>query len=269
MRSDATTTDIYLSQSDSWYFIKNFCLTFDEHDNVSRKPFPDWDAIFVPFCSLAQELLERGRNTGFTQIMLVPKSRQLMVSWIGMGFLLWVDMFSDGSHCIVQSKKIDDSSYQLTRVEYMYENLPEVFHDHVGRPGGRKSSKKFRTTNGSWIEAVPSGGDVVRSRVPTVFFSDESAFQDDFEDAMKAGLANSSLIISVSSPNSGYFQRLIEDTDGEYVEGFDDMPDFAPDSDGEDDVDNVTAGSSDIKSGGLFVPGLPGKQPGRGWKLVK
>jgi hypothetical protein len=264
----ATENDIYFSQQDSWYFIKNFCLTFDEHDKQNLKHFPDWDEIFPVFCEMAQGLLEKGQSTGFTQVMLVPKSRQLMISWISMAFLLWVDMFVDGSYCIVQSKKVEDSAYQLTRVEYMYDNLPVIFHDHVGKPGGRKSTKKFRTTNASWIEAVPSGGDVVRSRVPTVFFSDESAFQDDFDEAMKAGLANSSLIISVSSPNSGHFQRLVEDTDGEAVEGFGNLPDFEQDCDGQDE--SVDEGrETDNETGGVLLQGRSGKQSGRGWKMVR
>lgn len=266
-----TPHDIYYSSVDPWYYIKNFLCTFDEHDqgvDVDRKPFPNWEEVFLPFLQEAKTLLDRARTAGKCEVLIIPKSRQLMVSWIAIGgFSLWCMMNFPYTYVLIQSKLQEDSRYQLKRTKHLYETQPEEFKDHTElarKPMSRQHQNFLILENGSKAEAVASGGDIVRSRVPTIFISDESAFQADFEESFNAGLACSQLIIAISSPNAGHFQRLVEDTDGESIEGVDNMSPYPGAGDGNDESGNARD-ETHAKPGGV----QPRVLSPTGWRLAR
>jgi hypothetical protein len=66
--------------------------------------------------------------------------------------------------------------------------------------------------NGSTVIAIPEGGSKIRSRVPSVLFSDEAAFQPEFGEAYKAALPavnGGGQAIFVSSAEVGEFQSVV------------------------------------------------------------
>ena len=277
----ATEVDWYASQQDPWYFVKNFCMTFDEHDQSIAgecKPFPDMthggkykDEVFEPLFGNFHMMMQKAQELKKARVVLVPKSRQMMVSWSVASFCLWAILFFGRSHIVWQSKKEKDSDYQIDRIKHMYSYLPKYFRERVGITTAvmsRQHHSYLRLLNGSRAEAVASGGSIVRSRVPTVFVNDESAFQDEFEDSLSAALASSQLIIAVSSPEAGHFQREVEDTDGEQNEDYAGPSHYTAqerDGDGDDDPYSTFDRAIDSQAGEFPVR----RESGRGWTLVR
>ena len=66
--------------------------------------------------------------------------------------------------------------------------------------------------NGSQVWAIPEGGAMIRSNTPTVVFSDESAFQEEFGHSYTAALPaikGGGQYLSVSSAEPSEFQQLV------------------------------------------------------------
>ena len=209
-----SSSDLWLCKQNPWYFLSNFFMTFDELDPLvpTRKPYPSHWTVFKDLLDRFESDLQLPGN----RAIYVPKSRQLMVSWTVMGYLLNKCMYRDRTTCFVQSKRREDSEYQIERIKKAYEYLvPELQAlSPLSKSMERQPVAGLYFANGSSIQALPMGGDIIRSKVPTILFSDEAAFQDDFEEVIKAAKACTKLHISVSSPHPGTFQKIIEDTYG-------------------------------------------------------
>ncbi len=217
-----TKADMYLINQSNWYLMRNFFRTFDEHEQYTEvKSFPDWFHLEMLSNELDKALIEYQREKE-CQIIAVPKSRQMMVSWLMCGWSLGHAMKRGNQSILFQSKREKDAIYQVRRVRFLYENMKQKDYFHQQYPllrslnRQKESGIEFR--NGSTIAAIPQGGDIVHSRVPTVLFSDECAYQPELEDSYKAAVPCSQLIVLVSSAAPGYFQRLVEDTDGDIDE---------------------------------------------------
>jgi len=206
--------DIWECRKNPWYFISNFYMTLDEHDdlNPERKPFPaHWDIMRELVYWMEYDLKRPGNNA-----IVVPKSRQLMVSWVVVAYLLCKCMYRPMTSCFIQSQRKEDAEYQILRAKKSYNYLAAEIRESspLTKSTDRQPNDSLHFANGSHIIGLPAGGDVIRSKVPTILLSDEAAFQDDFDDVLKAAKACVKLHIAVSSPNPGTFQKLVEDTYG-------------------------------------------------------
>lgn len=209
-----SSLDIWECRKDPWYFISNFYMTFDEHDdlNPERKPFPaHWDIMRELVYWMEYDLKRPGNNA-----IVIPKSRQMMVSWIVMAYLLAKTMFRPMTSCFIQSQRKEDAEYQILRLQKSYGYLDPALRDEcpLAKAMDRQPKDSLFFQNGSHILGLPAGGDVIRSKVPTILVSDEAAMQDDLDEVLKAAKACVKLHILVSSPKSGTFQKVVEDTYG-------------------------------------------------------
>jgi hypothetical protein len=72
-------------------------------------------------------------------------------------------------------------------------------------------------TRGSTLWAIPQGGDIIRQRTPSGYFSDEVAFQPEFEAGWTSAIPaarSGGWILAVSTADltdGGYFERLVHD----------------------------------------------------------
>lgn len=219
-----TRSDLYYSQQSSWYWISNFCRTFDEHDQTGGiKRFPaHWTFLKDRFCDPLDKALAEYHIKKECQKLLIPKSRQMMVSWTSAGWCLWVMCHHSNQLVLWMSKKQDDAVYQVKRIRHLYENLvdKEFWHKHfpLMRPLSRQKDSMLGMRNGSCIYAVPQGGEVIHSRVPTVVIADEFQFQEEAEASYKAAIPCCQVLVMILTAEPSFAQRLVQDKDGDVNE---------------------------------------------------
>lgn len=183
-------------------WIKTCVQTADEHDKENPvKSFPIRPYVEVLTKAFQEE-----------DILHVPKSRQLTISWLFMALLLHEAQFHGYRLEAVISKKEDDAFHLVERAKFMYDHQPSWIKTLC--PLDRKlrdmpfGSLFFQ--NGSKIRGFPQGADQVRSFVPSTAFLDELGFQDKAKETYEACVPCCSKIVTVSSANPGFFQTLVK-----------------------------------------------------------
>lgn len=191
------------SLDDPWFFLSSVVTTLDEHDSANPyKNFPNHD-----YLEALVRLLEEHQFIG------IPKSRQLMASWLVASFGLWWAMTHHGQLILFQSKKEEDANRLIDRVWGVYERLPEHFRRRF--PAEHSYLRITFKESDTKIEGIPQGAHQVRSTTPSMFFSDEMAFQDEAEASYTAalpalqGARGGGRGIFVSSAAPGFFQELV------------------------------------------------------------
>lgn len=113
-------------------------------------------------------------------LMIVCKSRQVMASWVFAYLTLWWALTHEASHCLFQGKRQQDvaaigTKGLLGRARFIRRNLPAF----LGLPEVGKESDTAETyANGSTLEAIPEGENIIRSKVISVLAMDEAAFHE-------------------------------------------------------------------------------------------
>ncbi len=149
---------------DVWHFIKTFVYTTDPHDLENPvKQFPD-----KPYL----ELITRAwyENDRF----LIPKSRQMLISWLMVACHLWLALFKTGQWVYFQSAKEEKADKLVLRANFIWKMLPGF------KPKAQYSYCRLKIPGmNSIIEGVPQGRDAIRQETCSAIFSDEMAFQEE------------------------------------------------------------------------------------------
>lgn len=211
-------------------------VTKDEHDSREPvKPFPRTiylrallDCLLVSgrlanpedarFAIEAGHSLEWLSALWKSGIIAVEKSRQMMVTWLVCAYLLWRMKYLEHQLMLVQSKREDDAAMLvftkepfIARMSFMESHLPKHLRTMSFPKCG--SYGHLYDPNGSHAWAIPEGGDIIRSNTPTIWFSDECAFQPEFGNAYTAALPaikGGGQAILVSSAEPGEYRDLVE-----------------------------------------------------------
>ena len=188
------------------YYLKHFVFTLDEHDaNLPAKRLP-----------MEKEYLQELAHYFFTEpLLLVEKSRQMMVSWIMIACHLWDVQFHAGRRIFFQSKKETDANEMVNRAKFIYHNYPPIVRDVIYAKYPAKTPMAYLklefAKQNSIIQGTPQGADVLRQYTASRIFSDEMAFQSKAEEAFiaaKPTLVGGGSFMGVSSPNFKEFFYL-------------------------------------------------------------
>ena len=175
--------------------------TNDEHDKITPfKRFPD-----KPHARYIAYLWHE------TLLLLLPKSRQMLMTWLISACYLWDTQFHRGRLNFFQSKKEEDADRIVQRAWFIYEHQPDWIKDMF--PAEYTSCHLKFKQGKSEIWGVPQGGDQIRSHTSSGIFSDEMAFQPEAEDAYTGALPTikgGGRFTGVSSANPGFFHYLIK-----------------------------------------------------------
>lgn len=157
-----------------------------------------------------------------TCILMVEKSRQVMITWVALAYILWRAKFMDHQLILVQSKReadaqklvcVKESEPDAARLTFMETHLPSHLRSvDFGRRGATAKCNVY-FDSGSHVWGIPEGGAIIRSHTPSLLFSDEAAFQPAFGEAYRAALPairGGGQAIFVSSAEMGDFQQLME-----------------------------------------------------------
>lgn len=226
--------------------VVKYLKTKDEHDaETPIKPFPEaaYLRVIADLLVVSGGLMEPSAaiyalewgipldhltHLYETRKLAIEKSRQLKITWVVLAYLLWRAKFFEHQLIMVQSKRSVDA-YALvserrddatSRLAVMETHLPPFLQSLDMRKHAVKGILNF--PNGTKIEAIAEGGSKIRSRTPTLLFSDEAAFQPEFGEAYKAALpavSGGGQAIFVSSAEVSEFQRVVgslDDIDDDY-----------------------------------------------------
>lgn len=188
-----------------------YVSTKDEHKHgaESTRPFPTREDKPYIWEILDSFLVEK--------LILIEKSRQLMVSWICCLYALWLAKYQKNRTIFIQSKKEENAANlvfnteaNVARISFLEANLPQELRSRVIW----SYAKAIFPETGSMIWGIPEGGDQIRSYVPSLVISDEAAFQPEFEGAWKAAkpcVDGGGQFIAVSTAKNGsYMKQLLK-----------------------------------------------------------
>ena len=191
---------------DPWQWIYDCCLTIDEADAGKVKQFPDKD-----YLRLVCEVWMR------ENLLVVPKSRRMMLTWVMLALHLWAALWQPRSAIFIQSKKEGDSGYLIgpERLLFMYNNLPTPppGYKWPGISSQTKAPPIIRFDNGSQIFGIGQGPDQLRQYTASYVMLDEVAFWEwgrQTWGALKPTMQGGGKITAISSANAGFFQELCE-----------------------------------------------------------
>lgn len=204
-RELATRKSLLLKEKckrDPVFWLTNYVKTFDEHDKVTPvKGFPMRPYV-APIVNAVQT----------EAIVHIAKSRQMSVSWLIIALLIHEAQFFDFRLDAIFSKKEEDAHALVERGKFVY-NYQPIWLKNLCPLDRKMRDMPFGNlffANGSKLRGFAQGKDQIRSYVPSTAFLDEAAFQDKMEETYGACVPCCQKIITVSSANSGFFQRLVE-----------------------------------------------------------
>jgi len=207
-------------KNDPYYWLTNWARTLNVHwdDTNCNEPFPDKE--YIKF------IVDKWMKN---KILIIPKTRQMMLSWLIVALFLWDTQFHRARFTAFQSKMADDADYLVKRVRTIWENEPDFMKrfytwDKYIELTCNPQNKGLHVYNkfelpmiDSAIIGVPQGGDVIRMHTLSWMFSDEAAFQPEMESAyaaVKPAISHGRVrltIVSTAEDNT-FFQEMVEDT---------------------------------------------------------
>lgn len=190
-------------------FVKDCVWTRDEADNGSIKRMPEKEYLFRIGTLFQRE-----------KILLIPKSRRMMMTWWCLAMCLWRALFFPNQTIFVQSKKMSDSAYLLgdDRIIFMYNKLLRDIHDfpkilRKNRDNESKGYASIHFDNGSSIVAVAEGPDQLRQYTASMVYCTEMAFWSSARltwIALRPVIQGGGKILIDSSANPGFFREIVE-----------------------------------------------------------
>jgi hypothetical protein len=153
------------------YFITNYCWIYDATTG-EWIPFYLWPEQKVTLRKILNNLL-----------VVILKARQLGLTWLVLGFALWLMLFRPAATVLIFSRRDDEAVYLLDdRLKGMFDHLPEwLVHDIEVITD---NDHEWELSNGSVARAFPtSAGD---SYTATMAIVDEADLVQDLNRLMRA-----------------------------------------------------------------------------------
>jgi len=196
--------------ADPIYFMKKYCII--QHPVRGKIPFH-----LYPF--------QEGCLTDFKEnrFNIILKSRQLGLSTLSAGFILWKMVFNQDFNALVIATKVTVAKNLVEKVRVMHDLLPIWLRD--GSSSSVEDNKlSLKLKNGSQVKAIASSPDAGRSEALSLLVVDEAAFIRDIDEiwlSAQSTLSTGGNAIVLSTPNGigNWFHKMW--VDGESgVNGF-------------------------------------------------
>lgn len=177
------------------HFMRKYCQI--QHPDRGKIPFH----LYYYQEDLINTFLEHDRT-------LILKSRQLGISTLVAGYVLWLTLFHDDKNVLIIAINQDVSKNMITKIKVMNELLPSW----LKRKTVEDNRLSMRFNNGSQIKAIATTGTSGRSEALSLLVVDEAAFIDNFEPtwaSLQQTMATGGRAIILSTPNGvgGWFHQ--------------------------------------------------------------
>ncbi len=171
MTADEQTIEWLACAENPGYFMHNYCHIYDATART-----------WVPF-RLWRAQRETLRDIVMHHLVVILKARQLGLSWLVIGFALWLMLFYPAATISVFSRRQEEAVYLLgnERLRGMYERLPDWLK---ARSVTADKDTRWQLSNGSIARAFPTNaGD---SYTVTLAIVDEADLAPDLNALMSA-----------------------------------------------------------------------------------
>ena len=190
--------DILRAAQDPWVFLTEFVRTQDPVRGIL--PFPRYPYL---------ERLVRAHQS--SRFLLVPKSRQMMVTWTMVACTLWRAMFRGPGVHLFLSRNERCAEELIARARLILDHLPAFMQPHLNTASREELAMG---TLGSRILSLPASPNGPRMYSPTSVFWDEVAFTPYDEyiwSALKPALDSGGTFVGVSSSGgaAGLFAQWV------------------------------------------------------------
>ena len=151
------------------YFIHTYCQIYDATSG-SWIPFTLWTAQASTLQTIHQN-----------NLTIILKARQLGLTWLVLGYVLWLMVYQPSKTCLLFSRRDDEAIYLLERLRGMYKRLPVWSQVRQVR---QDSAHVWELSNGSIAYAFPTtAGDSYTASIAVV---DEADLVPDLDRLMNA-----------------------------------------------------------------------------------
>tara|TARA_R110002020_G_scaffold37239_8_gene112522 strand:+ start:6530 stop:8113 length:1584 start_codon:yes stop_codon:yes gene_type:complete len=195
---------------DPSYFLNTYArISHPLHGTI---PFRTYD--------FQQDLLNNFNDYRFNVIL---KARQLGISTITAGYVVWLMLFHRDKNVLVMATKFGTAANLVKKVKSVMKNLPDFIRISEISIDNRTS---FELSNGSFIKASSTSGDAGRSESLSLLVLDEAAHIENLEElwtGLYPTLSTGGRCIALSTPNGvgNWFHRA-------YVDAAADVNNFYP-----------------------------------------
>tara|TARA_Y100000389_G_C17458158_1_gene519614 strand:+ start:407 stop:1987 length:1581 start_codon:yes stop_codon:yes gene_type:complete len=202
--------EIVKSGKDPSYFINNYCrISHPMEGLIPFRTYPYQDDMLVSFND--------------HRFNIVLKARQLGLSTIVSGYIVWMMLFHRDKNVLVMATKFGTATNVVKKVKNIMKNLPDWIRISSIKIDNRSS---FELTNGSQIKASSTSGDAGRSEALSLLVLDEAAHIDGLDDlwtGLYPTLSTGGRCIALSTPNGvgNWFHKT-------YIGAVDQDNDFFP-----------------------------------------
>jgi hypothetical protein len=135
--------------------------------------------------------------------IFIPKSREMMTSWLVCGYIAWMCQWFPQILWILQTDKEDKVVELVDYCRILYQRQEPWMQERVKITGD--NTTELRLSNGSHIVGVPKGSNQVRLYHPYGYMMDEAAFLPEAQQCYDSVHPVAKQIIAVSSANPGWF----------------------------------------------------------------
>ena len=135
--------------------------------------------------------------------LFVPKSREMMTSWLACGLISWMTQWLPNIQWIIQTEKEDKAMGLIKYCRILYDRQQPWMKKR--NPVVISNLTQITRENGSEIIAVPKGENQVRLYHPHGMMFDEAAFLPEFMDAFSTVKPVAKQIWAISSASAGPF----------------------------------------------------------------
>lgn len=216
---------------DPIFFFDNFLRIYNpkrEETDIPFKTYPFQKRLIRQII----QAIETGWYKNEQADLFIDKTREMGVTYVMLGVLLWFWLTKPGFTALVGSRKEDlvdnrrggltgnNDSSLFAKLDYMIQRLPPFM---VPKEFERRRHFPFmqliNPENGNVIEGESSTGDFGRGARKTVIFFDEFAFFENAYNAWGSTKATTNCRIVVTTPGSkpGKAKRLRHGDDGEII----------------------------------------------------
>lgn len=137
--------------------------------------------------------------------IFIPKSREMMTSWLVCGYIAWMTQWLPHIFWILQTEKEDKATQLIAYCRILFNRQPDWMKER--NPLVVSNSVELKRENGSHVMAVPQGENQVRLFHPYGYMQDESAFLPEAEQSFNAVRPVCKQIVAVSSDEVGWFHN--------------------------------------------------------------
>jgi len=155
-------------------------------------PFP----VKEYFAVVLREILESPR-------IFIPKSREMMTSWLVCGYIAWMCQWYPYIEWILQTEKEEKAIELVNYCRILYQRQEPWMKSRVKVVGDNVRS--LTLSNGSCIFGIPKGANQVRLFHPYGYMMDEASFLPEAQQCYDTVQPVAKQIIAVSSAGPGWF----------------------------------------------------------------